>query len=117
MIHDESRAKTNSLDGAVPRRSEMLRGRLLGSTTLITNDSGEVVQRVEYLPTGETFIEQQDTCRGYVGIQGTAKELISLGKFFQEYIKAKGNSMKINFQIPNNSYYGNNEKANSNIGQ
>ena len=33
----------------------------LGSTTLITNDSGEVVQRVEYLPTGETFIEQQDT--------------------------------------------------------
>ena len=39
----------------------MLRGRLLGSTTLITNDSGEVVQRVEYLPTGETFIEQQDT--------------------------------------------------------
>ena len=33
----------------------------LGSTTLITNESGEVVQRVEYLPTGETFIEQQDT--------------------------------------------------------
>ena len=33
----------------------------LGSTTLITNKSGEVVQRVEYLPTGETFIEQQDT--------------------------------------------------------
>ena len=33
----------------------------LGSSTLITNDSGEVVQRVEYLPTGETFIEQQDT--------------------------------------------------------
>lgn len=33
----------------------------LGSTTLITNDSGEVVQRVEYQPTGETFIEQQDT--------------------------------------------------------
>ena len=33
----------------------------LGSTTLITNDSGEVVQRVEYLPTGETYIEQQDT--------------------------------------------------------
>ena len=31
----------------------------LGSTTLITNKSGEVVQRVEYLPTGETFIEQQ----------------------------------------------------------
>jgi len=89
----------------------------IGSTTLITNESGEVVQRVEYLPTGETFIEQQDTCRGYVGIQGTAKELISLGKFFQEYIKAKGNSMKINFQIPNNSNYGNNEKANSNIGQ
>lgn len=87
------------------------------STAMITNKSGEVVQRVEYLPTGETFIEQQDTCRGYVGIQGTAKELISLGKFFQEYIKAKGNSMKINFQIPNNSYYGNNEKANSNIGQ
>ena len=39
----------------------MLQGRLLGSTTLITNDSGEVVQRVEYLPTGETFIEQQGT--------------------------------------------------------
>ena len=89
----------------------------LGSTTLITNESGEVVQRVEYLPTGETFIEQQDTCRGYVGIQGTAKELISLGKFFQEYIKVKGNSMKINFQIPNNPNYGNNGKANSNIGQ
>ena len=89
----------------------------LGSTTLITNKSGKVVQRVEYLPTGETFIEQQDTCRGYVGIQGTAKELISLGKFFQEYIKAKGNSMKINFQIPNNSNCGNNGKANSNIGQ
>ena len=87
------------------------------STPLITNESGEVVQRVEYLPTGETFIEQQDTCRGYVGIQGTAKELISLGKFFQEYNKAKGNSMKIYFQIPNNSNYGNNEKANSNIGQ
>ena len=33
----------------------------LGSTTLITNKSGEVVQRVEYTPTGETFIEQQDT--------------------------------------------------------
>ncbi len=33
----------------------------IGSTTLITNKSGEVVQRVEYLPTGETFIEQQDT--------------------------------------------------------
>ena len=33
----------------------------LGSTTLITNESGEVVQRVEYLPTGETYIEQQDT--------------------------------------------------------
>lgn len=33
----------------------------LGSTTLITNESGEVVQCVEYLPTGETFIEQQDT--------------------------------------------------------
>ena len=33
----------------------------LGSTTLITNKSGEVVQRVEYLPTGETYIEQQDT--------------------------------------------------------
>ena len=33
----------------------------LGNTTLITNKSGEVVQRVEYLPTGETFIEQQDT--------------------------------------------------------
>ena len=33
----------------------------LSSTTLITNKSGEVVQRVEYLPTGETFIEQQDT--------------------------------------------------------
>ena len=33
----------------------------LGSTTLITNKSGEVVQRVEYLPTGETFIEQQNT--------------------------------------------------------
>ena len=31
------------------------------STPLITNESGEVVQRVEYLPTGETFIEQQDT--------------------------------------------------------
>lgn len=68
-------------------------------------------------PGGEIYIEQQDTCRGYVGIQGTAKELISLGKFFQEYIKAKGNSMKNNFQIPNNSNYGNNEKANSNIGQ
>ena len=26
----------------------------LGSTTLITNESGEMVQRVEYLPTGET---------------------------------------------------------------
>ena len=87
------------------------------STTLITNESGEVVPRVEYLPTGETFIEQQNTCRGYVGIQGTAKELISLGKFFQEYIKVKGNSMKINFQIPNNPNYGNNGKANSNIGQ
>ena len=33
----------------------------IGSTTLITNKSGEVVQRVEYQPTGETFIEQQDT--------------------------------------------------------
>lgn len=29
----------------------------LGSTTLITNKSGEVVQRVEYLPTGEVFLE------------------------------------------------------------
>lgn len=32
-----------------------------GNRTVITNESGEVVQRVEYLPTGETFIEQQDT--------------------------------------------------------
>ena len=54
---------------------------------------------------------------GCIGIQGTAKELISLGKFFQEYIKVKGNSMKINFQIPNNPNCGNNGKANSNIGQ
>ena len=30
----------------------------LGSTTLITNESGEVVQRVEYLPTGEVFLER-----------------------------------------------------------
>jgi hypothetical protein len=28
------------------------------STTLITNESGEVVQRVEYLPTGEVFLER-----------------------------------------------------------
>ena len=33
----------------------------LGSTTLITNESGEVAQRAKYTPTGETFIEQQDT--------------------------------------------------------
>ena len=30
----------------------------LGSTTLITNKSGEVVQRVEYLPYGEVFLER-----------------------------------------------------------
>ena len=30
----------------------------LGSTTLITNESGEVVQRIEYLPTGEVFLER-----------------------------------------------------------
>lgn len=30
----------------------------LGSTTLITNESGEVVQRVEYLPYGEVFLER-----------------------------------------------------------
>ena len=30
----------------------------LGNTTLITNKSGEVVQRVEYLPTGEVFLER-----------------------------------------------------------
>ena len=30
----------------------------LDSTTLITNKSGEVVQRVEYLPTGEVFLER-----------------------------------------------------------
>ena len=33
----------------------------LGSTTLITNESGEVVQRVEYLPYGEVFLEQNNT--------------------------------------------------------
>ena len=30
----------------------------LGSSTLITNESGEVVQRVEYLPYGEVFLER-----------------------------------------------------------
>ena len=30
----------------------------LDSTTLITNESGEVVQRVEYLPYGEVFLER-----------------------------------------------------------
>ena len=30
----------------------------LGSTTLITNDSGNVVQRIEYLPYGEVFLER-----------------------------------------------------------
>ena len=54
---------------------------------------------------------------GCIGIQGTADELKSLGKFFQNHIKTQGNSMKINFQIPNNPNYGNNGKANSNIGQ
>ena len=33
----------------------------LGSSSIITNENGEVTQRIEYLPTGETFIEQQDT--------------------------------------------------------
>lgn len=33
----------------------------LGSSSIITNGNGEVTQRIEYLPTGETFIEQQDT--------------------------------------------------------
>ena len=56
-------------------------------------------------------------CSTHASAATPAEELISLGKFFQEYIKVKGNSMKINFQIPNNSNYGNNEKANSNIGQ
>ena len=54
---------------------------------------------------------------GCIGIHGTAKELKSLGKFFQDYIKTKGKNMKINFNIPNNPNYGNNGKANSNIGQ
>ena len=30
----------------------------LGSSTLITNDSGNVVQRIEYLPYGEVFLER-----------------------------------------------------------
>lgn len=52
-----------------------------------------------------------------IGIQGTAEDLKSLGKFFQNYIKVKGMNMKINFQIPNNPNYGNNGKANAAIEQ
>ena len=54
---------------------------------------------------------------GCIGIQGTAEDLKSLGKFFQNYIKVKGMNMKINFQIPNNPNYGNNGKANVAIEQ
>ena len=54
---------------------------------------------------------------GCIGIQGTAEDLKSLGKFFQNYIKVKGMNMKINFQIPNNPNYGNNGKANAAIEQ
>ena len=32
----------------------------LGSSTLITNDSGNVVQRIEYLPYGEVFLGQKN---------------------------------------------------------
>ena len=32
----------------------------LGSTTLITNKSGNVVQRIEYLPYGEVFLGQKN---------------------------------------------------------
>ena len=35
----------------------------LGSSTLITNDSGNVVQRIEYLPYGEVFLGAEEyTC-------------------------------------------------------
>lgn len=54
---------------------------------------------------------------GCIGIQGTAEELKSLGKFFHNYIKKNGKNMKINFQIPNNPNYGNEDRYNSNIGQ
>ena len=32
----------------------------LGSSTLITNKSGNVVQRIEYLPYGEVFLGQKN---------------------------------------------------------
>lgn len=32
----------------------------LGSTMLITNESGEVVQRIEYLPSGEVFLDEKN---------------------------------------------------------
>ncbi len=54
---------------------------------------------------------------GCIGIQGTAEQLKALGEFFLNYLMNHKNGIKINFQIPNNPNYGNNGKANSNIGQ
>lgn len=37
----------------------------LGSTTYVTDENGDVVQHIEYLPSGEVFIEECDTTNAY----------------------------------------------------
>ena len=37
----------------------------LGNTVCVTDEAGEVVQHVEYLPTGEVFIEEKNPASTY----------------------------------------------------
>lgn len=47
---------------------------------------------------------------GCIGVQGTEKQLKTLGNFFEVYIKERG-GIKVNFQIPGNPNYGNEGRA------